>query len=174
MDMRMPVLDGYEATKRIKSPIPNPQSPTSNLQSPIIIALTAHAFEQERAAILAAGCDDFVRKPFREQDIFEVMARHLDASYVYEELPSAVEPLDEPIPVALTPDDLAGLPPGWIADLHQAARAGEAGQILALLEQITAGHAPLAQALAQLVHEFRFDKLVALTQSDGPINLSGG
>ena len=59
MDMRMPVMDGYEATKYIKS--------TTQGNATAIIALTASVLEQERAIILSAGCDDFMRKPFKEQ-----------------------------------------------------------------------------------------------------------
>ena len=59
MDMRMPVMNGYEATERIKSHFKG--------QATYIIALTASTFEEERAIVLSAGCDDFVRKPFREE-----------------------------------------------------------------------------------------------------------
>jgi PAS domain S-box-containing protein len=61
MDMRMPVMNGYEATQHIKA------SPGG--QNTKILALTASSFEEERARILEAGCDDFLRKPFRETDI---------------------------------------------------------------------------------------------------------
>ncbi|OAD22293.1 two-component hybrid sensor and regulator, partial [Candidatus Thiomargarita nelsonii] len=69
MDMRMPVMDGYEATQRIKA--------TFKGHATTIIALTASAFEEERAAVLSAGCDDFMRKPFKETDIFEMMHKHI-------------------------------------------------------------------------------------------------
>jgi len=78
MDVRMPVLDGLEATRRIKL--------NNTGKGTVITALTAHAFEEEKESILAAGCDDFVRKPFHEQEIFAVMARHLGLKYLYKEL----------------------------------------------------------------------------------------
>ena len=61
MDMRMPVMDGYEATKQIKS--------TTKGQATAVIALTASTLEEERVVVRSAGCDDFLRKPFRETDI---------------------------------------------------------------------------------------------------------
>jgi signal transduction histidine kinase/CheY-like chemotaxis protein/streptogramin lyase len=160
MDMRMPVMDGYQATRQIKA---TPQG-----QDTAIIALTASAFEEERDEVLAAGCDGFVRKPFREAEVFEVMAQHLGVRYVYRDLaPHAGQEAEEQLSQALTPTDLAALPSDWVSELYQAARGGKARSILALLEQIESDHAPLARALAQLVHEFRFDRIVALTKPQG-------
>jgi CheY-like chemotaxis protein len=50
-----------------------------------IIALSASALEHERGDILAAGCDDFVAKPFRESLIFSKLREHLGVEYVYED-----------------------------------------------------------------------------------------
>ena len=77
MDMRMPVMDGYEATKQIKSQLQD--------QETVIIAITASALEEERAVVLSIDCDDFVRKPFPESIIFEKMAQHLGVRYLYQE-----------------------------------------------------------------------------------------
>jgi len=77
MDMRMPVMDGREATKRIKS--------MPGGQSVIIIALTATAFDEDREQILLDGCDDFVRKPFRKNEIYDMLIKHLNISFSYEE-----------------------------------------------------------------------------------------
>ncbi|NJP07657.1 MAG: response regulator [Chloroflexaceae bacterium] len=82
MDMRMPRMDGFQATHAIRTAEQNHH--TDNHHT-VIIALTASAFEDERSRILAAGCDDFVGKPFREADIFEQMAQHLGVRYVYHE-----------------------------------------------------------------------------------------
>ncbi|HEY1016384.1 MAG TPA: ATP-binding protein, partial [Herpetosiphonaceae bacterium] len=57
MDMRMPRLSGYDAATRIKS--------TTKGQAVVIVALTASTLEEERAMVLSAGCDEFLRKPFR-------------------------------------------------------------------------------------------------------------
>ncbi len=75
MDMRMPVMDGYEATQIIKG--------TTKGNSTAIIALTASGLEEQKAIILSAGCDYFVRKPFREATIFETMQKHLGVEYIY-------------------------------------------------------------------------------------------
>jgi GAF domain-containing protein/DNA-binding response OmpR family regulator/HPt (histidine-containing phosphotransfer) domain-containing protein len=77
MDMRMPVMDGYAATKAIRA--------KNWTKPPIIIALTANAFEEERMIALSIGCDDFVRKPFQENTILEKIAEYLGVRYIYAE-----------------------------------------------------------------------------------------
>jgi CheY-like chemotaxis protein len=74
MDIRMPVMDGMEATRRIKA--------TEAGRRTKIIAVTAHALEEERTEILAAGCDDFIRKPYQVTEIFECLAKHLGVHYI--------------------------------------------------------------------------------------------
>ena len=156
MDVRMPVMDGYEATKRIKS--------LAGAKAPAIIALTAHAFEEERAAILAAGCDGFVRKPFREAEVFDQMAQHLGLHYVYQDLAPTELDGDVQPQVALTPSGLADLPADWVAELRHAAARGRDKHIDGLIEQIQPDHAHVAEGLKVLVYEFRFDRIMALTE----------
>ena len=159
--MRMPVMDGYEATRRIKA------SPGG--KATIIIALTASAFEEDREKILATGCDDFVRKPFREQEMFELLAKHLGVRYVYEEVapPVISKAFDHP---ARREDDarlvegLAALPSKWVSDLQRAAILGDLRQMLQLLEQIRDQSPDLAEALAALSHEFEHERILMLIE----------
>jgi signal transduction histidine kinase/FixJ family two-component response regulator len=159
MDMRMPVLDGYEATRQIKSTIKG--------QATAIIALTASAIEHERSVVMSSGCDDYVRKPFRERDIFDVLVRHLGVQFVYQEPDegSAEEhAAAEVCPVAFCVETLAMLPPEWVASLDYAARIGDGRTTLALIEEIRGNHALLAEELAALVDQFRFDQIKAVTE----------
>ena len=55
MDLSLPEMDGWEATRRLKAAEPTKHIP--------VIALTAHAMESDRARALAVGCDDFATKP---------------------------------------------------------------------------------------------------------------
>ncbi len=77
MDIRMPVMDGLEATRRIKAGEGNGDTK--------IVALTAHALEEERVEILAAGCDDFIRKPYRDTELFDALMKHLGVRFQYAE-----------------------------------------------------------------------------------------
>ncbi|MGK7877791.1 MAG: ATP-binding protein [Xenococcaceae cyanobacterium] len=155
MDMRMPVMNGYEATKRIKA--------TTKGQATKIIALTASSLEHDQAKILSIGCNDFVRKPFWEQTIFEKMAEHIGVQYVYEDLASTT-PESEATAAELTAETLAVMPPQWLAQLHQAAEQINDEEIFRLIEQIPPAHTLLANALADLVRNFRCDKIIDLIE----------
>ena len=80
MDWRMSGVDGLEATRRIRA-----EERTGGAPRTPIIALSASALEHERGEILAAGCDDFVAKPFREATIFAMLRDHLGVEYVYDD-----------------------------------------------------------------------------------------
>ncbi len=160
MDMRMPVMDGYEATKQIKSTIKG--------QATVIIALTASAFEEERTVVLSSGCDDFMRKPFREEILFEKMAEHLGVRYIYEEekLEKSTVGAQGLAPMKEQSLDvyLSQMPAEWIAELHQAAVECSDDLIFELAEQIPEENAPLAIALKDLANNFLFDQILDLIQ----------
>jgi two-component system, sensor histidine kinase and response regulator len=156
MDMLMPVMDGYEATKQIKQTIQGRET--------IIIALTASAFEEQRQVILSIGCDDFICKPFREEVLFEKIAHHLNLRYIYEEENSSTFLVTPISPKILTVEDLSVMPTGWVADLHQAAISVDDGRILELIEQIPETEKNLANTLTDLVDNFRIDIIIDLTQ----------
>jgi PAS domain S-box-containing protein len=154
MDMRMPVMDGYEATKHIRASLKG--------QATVILALTASALEEEKIVVLSAGCNDFVRKPFREADLFGKMADYLGLQYVYEEPAIApTAPVDLP---TLTADALAVMPPDWIHSLYTAARSGDDECLLALIQRIPSAHAALIQGLTDLTQNFQFDTLTQLAR----------
>ena len=69
MDIQMPVMNGYEATKAIRQIYPNDDI--------IIIAVSANAFEEDKAASLAAGMNDHVAKPINIKELQSAMMRHM-------------------------------------------------------------------------------------------------
>ncbi|MGB8702326.1 MAG: DAHL domain-containing protein [Thermosynechococcaceae cyanobacterium] len=157
MDLRMPVMDGYEAARQIKSQLRS--------QKTVIIALTASAFEEERNTALSAGCDDFIRKPFREEEIFEKMAHYLGVRYRYESPILPAKPNGTPSDTTTALVLLEKMPAEWRDHLHQAATQVDAEQIIQLTHQIPPEYSTLALAIADLTHRYRFDRIVELTLS---------
>jgi signal transduction histidine kinase/CheY-like chemotaxis protein/HPt (histidine-containing phosphotransfer) domain-containing protein len=84
MDMRMPVMDGREASRRIRELEGANEATGHSGHRTVILALTASAFDHEREEILSSGADDFLVKPFRVEMILEKLARHLEIQYRYE------------------------------------------------------------------------------------------
>ena len=154
MDMRMPVLDGCEATKQIKA--------TKKGQSTAIVALTASVLEEEKAMVLSAGCDDFLHKPFREEEIFEAMQRHLGVRYVYEgaeetELPVAI--LTEDI---LSREALMKFPQRLRQQLQESLLTGNLKLLAVVLDEMGADNPALAKAIKECCDRFDYQKILNL------------
>ena len=167
MDMRMPVMDGYEATQRIRA-----EEAKQSLRHTPIIALTTSSFEEERAEILAIGCDDFLGKPFRENALFEMMEKHLGVRYVYEAGGGAERIRDsqtsatQPGMPVLTSETLAELPDEILDNLEQAADRSSMKQIALIIEDIRAYNPTVADALAHLADDFRYDEILSILRNE--------
>jgi two-component system, cell cycle response regulator DivK len=74
MDLSLPVIDGWEATRRLKA--------HPDLKTIPIIALTAHAMRGDEAKARASGCDDFLTKPIDEAVLFGMLNRYLGTNVV--------------------------------------------------------------------------------------------
>ncbi len=156
MDMQMPVMSGFEATKQIKS------DPIG--QSTVIIAITASVFEEQRQKILESGCDDFVRKPFQREELLAKMADHLGVKYLYE---AARSPPGQPISSVSSPvnaESLAIMSHAWLEKFYASAAQGSDMLALQLIEEIPGDRAQLIHALTNLVNNFRFDQIMNLIQ----------
>lgn len=156
MDMRMPVMDGYEATKQIKGTVKG--------QATAIIAVTASVLEEERAVVSSAGCDDFIRKPFRESDIFDALHKHIGVNFIYDEPVSNNVLTKVDIQAALSPSALADLPAELLADLLAASTLCDMTQIDSCIEQIRELDRSVAEALAFLANDFDYARIVSLVE----------
>lgn len=160
MDMRMPLMNGYEATKTIRASL--------NGQATVIIALTASAFEEERQIILSAGCDDFVRKPFREEELLFKMSKYLGVRYLYQEEARQIESRKrnlQEVPNCGREIEITNMPPQWIEQIHYAASQGSDLLIFELIKQIPAENPALINALTDLAENFQFEEIIKLAQS---------
>jgi signal transduction histidine kinase/CheY-like chemotaxis protein len=163
MDMRMPTLDGYEATRQIRA---LEQQTEGDRPLVKIIALTASTYEEERSLVLAIGCDDFVRKPFQEELLFSKMTQHLGVQFQYAEPEMSLSSETEPASrfPTLTAADLAVMPDSWRTELYQAAQTLNAQRTLSVIATIPAEHQHLANQLQTLVSNFRYDIVINLSQ----------
>jgi CheY-like chemotaxis protein/anti-sigma regulatory factor (Ser/Thr protein kinase) len=154
MDIRMPVMDGYEATRSIRK-LPGGGET-------VIVALTAHAFEEDRVKVLENGCDDFVRKPFREEEIFELMKKYLGVRYLYEEK----EPYEKVKRLKIDEEQMVkaidSLSAELRADIKKAAEAIDIDRAMVIVSRIRERDQAWADALAELLNSYRFDTLQKL------------
>jgi PAS domain S-box-containing protein len=153
MDMRMPLMDGYEAARRIR------MAPGG--ESTVIIALTASTFDERTPAILKAGVDDLVCKPFKEDHLFEVIRMRLGVSYRYDDS-EALGTMQPSPPTAVTPASLGRLPAGLRARMRQATRSCDMESFVQILSDVAQRDSSLAAGLRTFADTYDYDSLARL------------
>ena len=158
MDLRMPILGGYEAVAEIRR--------RASENAPVLIALSASSIEEELSTALSKGCQHFLRKPFQSSEIFESLERFLGIRFVYEDDPAASDDMDLSNALThLTPAALAALPDDLREELRYAVRIVDFEQLTTkLAERIRPYNAPFADAIARVMFEYRVDLLDQLFQ----------
>lgn len=164
MDIQMPVMDGYEATRQIRALEAEGREGAIGDREPMtsIIALTAYAFEDDRQASLQVGCDDWIAKPFTEATLFDKIARHLGVRYCYAE--QILLKSSALLTKILMPEDLKIMPREWIAQVHEAALALNDCQVSQLIAEIPKQHQYLIEEMTSLVDNFQLEIIATLTQ----------
>lgn len=154
MDMRMPVMDGYQATRRLRAMEPSRKT--------VILALTASVLDKQPDEVIAAGCDDFVSKPLREEYIFEKMAQHLGVCYQYEtegETAPAVASANLKEAIALMPQH-------WQDRVYRAALSARSRQLEELITRIPSEQASLASLLSQMLENFNYEGITEAIEAN--------
>ena len=165
MDLRMPEMNGYEATQRIRK---TESALDQQGLSTKIIALTASAFKGERDITLASGFDDFVIKPFQESVIWEKMSQYLGVELIYQQsaennvLGMTKTISQEPVSTVDLSDDLKGMSSQWLTELRQASIQLRGKQVMQLIKAIPPEQAALANPLQILADNYQFDEIVKL------------
>jgi CHASE2 domain-containing sensor protein/CheY-like chemotaxis protein/nitrogen-specific signal transduction histidine kinase len=171
MDIKMPVMNGYEATKEIRTIERKRYNEILNQDfravldksSTIIIALTASTFEENQEQFIKVGCNDFIGKPFDENLLYEKIALHLNLRYLYKQQLQS-HPTHTVKPLELTGEMLKVMPKEWIEKLHYAAISLNDQLAIQLIEQIPKHEATLACTLKNLVDNFRLDLIASCCQ----------
>lgn len=153
MDLRMEGMDGIEATRAIRAAEAGERLP--------IIAVTANAFEENRAEAREAGADDFLAKPFREADLLRKVAGALGIAYVVEASEGGPEGGDPgPLP------GFRSIPPETRAALRSAVERCDLDAIRALAEGLR--HEPaVADRVLELAEAFEYETLLGLLSPGG-------
>ena len=158
MDVRMPRMNGLEATQHIKATEAGRQVP--------IIAVSANVFEEDETEILAAGCDDFVRKPVREERLFETIGRHLNVRYVHEN-DLLAPPTTSPPPdwEAIIAQHSASIPAELFAELENALVVLDVSYINSVVGRIAEQDGKLGAAMKSLTDCLAYGRLRDLLAS---------
>lgn len=141
MDIRMPVMDGYEATRQIRA-LPGGDSVK-------IVALTASVFQERLADILKAGCDDILSKPYEESQLFQLMGKLLNLKYRYADTDTRCTAML----------DFTALKPELRLAIKHAAEALDLDAFSSIIEQVQKHEPKLANDLQRWVDEFRFEQI---------------
>ncbi|MGE0085058.1 MAG: CHASE4 domain-containing protein [Desulfococcaceae bacterium] len=154
MDIRMPLMDGCEATRKIR------EMETSRTP---IIALSASIFEEDRSIVKSAGCDDFLPKPVSGSQIFETIAKYLGVRYVYEDSRTAES---EKNMERITAESFRTLSADICMKLKKAAKELDSEMIRKIIADIRQSDSRLAEGLSELADNYEFDKINALVSQD--------
>ncbi len=155
MDLKMPEMNGFEATKHIRrSAIPHPQSHIR----PVIIAVSASAFQHTRQESLAAGCNDFLTKPIQIETLLECLQRRLQLEWIYAEAPSEAESpqIPDAAPLVLPPqEELTAL-----LELAEIRNISDLWAQIKKLKELDAKYRPFVVKIEQFLKKYQFTQLI--------------
>ena len=154
MDMRMPSMGGEDAIRWIRS-----AGPDNEIK---IISLTANAFKNVRREALDAGADDFLAKPFREEELFEKIRLLLGAEYEYDSEEVEAAPMSAVNTPLSSPDALASLPADLLEQIRSAAIAADYDILLELIRDVEPHNKDLSHVLDALVKRYSYEQLLDL------------
>ncbi len=162
MDIRMPVMDGIEATRRIRAleKEGNFQNPSLVLPKTVIIAVSASAMEHQVKEIRRNGlADDFIGKPFKEEEIFGALRNHLGIRYICEESDSEEEKKPVGSGVDQAAEAILHLPETLVTQLGEAVVRLDIDRLRNLNQEVKSHDRAIADTIDQLMERFDFDSL---------------
>ncbi len=151
MDMQMPMMNGYEATTKIRQ--------LEGGDTVKIIALTASVFVNQHKNIIDAGCDTVMHKPFHIQEIFAALTKYLGVEFLFQEERRETARLPAS---KITPEMTAILSSTLRQQLFQAALELDTEEIDAIIEQIRPAEPDIATSLDAMVKNFQFEQILEL------------
>ena len=157
MDLRMPGMDGYEASRKIRY---------EHGDTIKIIAISASAFEEHQNKAREAGMNAFIAKPFKPSELLETIKQLAGVDYIYRsENGTAAEPvrhIPSEVPIE---QEIHRLPVELVNQLYEATCRAEYDLMLSIVDQIAARETSIGQRLRQLVEQFDYASLQEILKS---------
>lgn len=154
LDMIMPEMDGFAVLGHIRD--------TDGPGAPPVIAVTASVLMEEKERVLACGAAAFLKKPFKVEELFDLMRKHLGVEFLDEHSP---EKDDDAVPACDEEPDPGGisrLPAHSVAALRDAALSLDVERLREHIGGLGPEHAAMAKGLLRLVEAYQFEKLQEL------------
>ena len=155
MDLRMQGTDGWEAADAIRK-----REALLGLERSLVLAVSASVLDVDRESLLRGGFDEFIRKPFLEEEIAEFLEQRAGLAFQRQE---AAPPRSGPEAGGIDAAWLLSLPDPWRTRFRQCLILGDLPAALTLLKDADGGAEALA--IERLVREFRFEELLARLES---------
>jgi PAS domain S-box-containing protein len=154
MDIRMPYMNGVEATQEIRriEQISQAEKPT------IIIALTASVFEEQKASILESGCNDLIPKPVEESILLQKINEYLGVEYIYQNSPT------EPLICNLNHLDISQINTIYLLELKEAIESLDLTSMDQIIAKIQQEDQQLAKSIKNMLEQFEYVKILELIQ----------
>ena len=154
MDTHMPVMDGCETIRRIRA--------GTRGKDVRIISVTASVFTENRAEMMAVGADDFVGKPFRENELFAKIGDLLALEYEYDKKSPVMPTREEGTRLRVTRGSLATMPADLLSEIRAAIVEADVDKALAVIDLLKARDAGTAGELRRLAQGYEYQTLLDL------------
>ena len=148
LDLRMPQMDGLTVARQIRAIC----ATEPGLLQPVIIALSAHVLGDTAASVLAAGCDEFLAKPFPEYEVVRLIEQHLHVQFEY------ASTVIHEVPETAIHDQ--GYHPAWCQALRQAAQVAHFQRLQELVAMIEDQRPDDARQLRLWIETFNYEAVM--------------
>ncbi len=155
MDRRMPVMDGIKATIAIRQ--------LKNGNDVKIVAVSASAFIDQRAEMIEIGMDDFIRKPYRPSEIYDVLEKHLGVRFIYEQFSATTS--ENESRSKILPNDFLCLPSSLRQNFAQSLLSGDTETISNLLAEIENINPQLSKNITSHIDNFNYSIILEILET---------
>lgn len=153
MDMRMPVMSGFQAVRRIRE-LPGGKEVK-------ILAITASVLRDQAADIIAAGCDEVYYKPCLEQDVLTAMASQLPINFSYRcDQPDELERGEREQQTI----DLSSLPEPLVKQMLAVAKMGDVAELELMVSRLSDAEQPVKRQLEHYIQGFQIQEMIEALQ----------